>query len=264
MRCGVNLPMIGSASRLVELALATEECGWDGFFLWDHLQLSPSGPAVHDPWVLLGAVAARTSRVRLGTLVTPVARRRPWKLARELITLDHLSGGRVVFGVGLGVPVDLEYAAFGESSSPRVHASMLDEALPLMDAFLRGSPVDHDGPHYTVHARLAPAAVQDPRPPIWVAGTLPHRRPIERALRWDGYFPLDMRTGEAGLTAPALAEVVESMNPPEGFDIVTLYTGQSTPSELEAAGATWLIDGPSPDDEGLKEIERRILAGPPR
>lgn len=264
MRYGVNLPMIESATRLVELAIATEEAGWDGFFLWDHLRLDASAPDVHDPWVLLGAAAARTSRVRLGTLVTPVARRRPWKLAKEVTTLDHLSGGRAVLGVGLGVPVDLEYAAFGESDQPRVHAAKLDEALPVLDAFFRGEQVDHDGEHYSIHARLAPGSVQQPRPPIWVAGTVPNKRPMERALRWDGYFPLDFHSGDAGLTASALASVVERMAPPEGFDIVTLYTGASTPAELERAGATWLIDGPDPDDKGMAEMERRILAGPPR
>ncbi|HEY9379064.1 MAG TPA: LLM class flavin-dependent oxidoreductase, partial [Jiangellaceae bacterium] len=110
MRFGVSMPNAGDPTRLVELAVIAEDAGWDGFFLWDHLQLDAVGrPPMHDPWVLLGAIAARTSRVRLGTMVTPVARRRPWKLAKEITTLDHLSAGRVVVGVGLGVPAGTEY-----------------------------------------------------------------------------------------------------------------------------------------------------------
>lgn len=264
MRCGVNLPMIGPPGRLIELAMLTEESGWDGFFLWDHLQLDKSGPVVHDPWVLLGAVAAKTERVKVGTLVTPVARRRPWKLAKELTTLDHLSNGRAIFGVGLGVPAELEYAAFGEDDNPKTHAAKLDEALPLVDTFLRGERVDHDGEHYSIHAKLTPGAVQRPRPPIWVAGTLPYRRPMERALRWDGYFPLDFRAEEAALTADALAKVVEQLDAPDGFDIVTLLTPSLEPADLARAGATWLIDGPSEDDKDFVELERRIKAGPPR
>lgn len=152
--------------------------------------------------VLLGAIAARTSRVRLGTLVTPVPRRRPWKVAKEVTTLDHLSGGRAVLGVGLGFPPDIEYGAFGEPTDVRVHGAKLDEALPIIDRLLRGDPVDHDGEHYQVHAHLNPPAVQRPRPPIWVAATLPHRRPLARARRWDGIFPI---SAERGPLMPSLS-----------------------------------------------------------
>ena len=157
------MPNAGDAMQLVDLAVTAEESGWDGFFLWDHLQFDAgSRPPMHDPWVLLGAIAVRTSRVVLGPLVTPVPRRRPWKLAKEITTLDHLSAGRVVFGVGLGVPPEDEYAAFGESPHQRTHAAMLDEALPVLDTMLRGERVDHDGEHYHVHAHLTPPTLQRP------------------------------------------------------------------------------------------------------
>jgi alkanesulfonate monooxygenase SsuD/methylene tetrahydromethanopterin reductase-like flavin-dependent oxidoreductase (luciferase family) len=142
MRFGVSVPNAGDATQLVNLAVTAEEAGWDGFFLWDHLQLDAlRRPPMHDPWVLLGAIAARTSRVRLGTMITPIPRRRPWKLAKEIITLDHLSAGRVIVGVGLGVPAEAEYGAFGEPTGTRLRAAMLDEALPILDSFLCGEPL---------------------------------------------------------------------------------------------------------------------------
>jgi len=256
------MPPAGDPAQLVDLAVTAEEFGWDGFFLWDHLQLDTSDrPALHDPWVLLGAVAARTSRITLGTLVTPVPRRRPWKLAKEVTTLDHLSGGRAVLGVGLGVPPDDEYAAFGESPEARVHAAKLDEALPLLDTMLRGERVDHDGEHYQVHAQLVPGAIQRPRPPIWVAAMLPRRPGVRRARRWDGIFPLH---AEAGPVPPeTLAELVTEMDMPAGYDVVTALGPDIPVDELAGAGATWGIDGPSGPHESLAEVVRRVRSGPP-
>jgi hypothetical protein len=142
MRYGVSVPNVGDPARLLDLAVTCESAGWDGFFLWDHLQLDATvRPPALDPWVLMGAIAATTSTVRLGALVTPVARRRPWKLAKEITTLDHLSGGRLIVGVGLGVPPDAEYAAFGESPDPRVHAAKLDEGLVARPAEELASPL---------------------------------------------------------------------------------------------------------------------------
>jgi alkanesulfonate monooxygenase SsuD/methylene tetrahydromethanopterin reductase-like flavin-dependent oxidoreductase (luciferase family) len=264
VRFGLNLPAVGDPSFLVDLAIQAEEKGWDGFFCWDHLQGAAYKPELHDPWSLLAAIAARTSRLRLGTLVTPVARRRPWQLAKQLITVDHLSHGRAVLGVGLGVPADLEYEAFGEAGEPRVHAAKLDEALPIVDAFLRGDAVEHSGEHYQVSAQLAPAAVQRPRPPIWVAGSAGRRKPMERALRWDGFYPLDPTAAEGGLTPDTLARTVEALDPPEGFDIITALNSTSSVAALEKAGATWVIDGPNDFDEPLTIIQARIEAGPPR
>lgn len=253
--------MVGDPARLVDLAVVAEQSGWDGFFLWDHLQLdAASRPAVHDPWVLLGAIGGRTNKLRLGTLVTPVPRRRPWKLAREVITLDHLTGGRAVLGVGLGVPPDIEYGAFGEPTDPRTHAAMLDEALPLLDGFLRGDPVKHDGTHYRIDAHLNPPAVQDPRPPIWVAATLGRRRPLERARRWEGVFPL---SSSGPLTPSELRGLVNTLDPPAGYEIVTMFHPDAAVEELAAAGATWLIDGPEPD-EAFAAVRERVELGPVR
>lgn len=255
------MPNTGDPAVLVDLAVEAEQAGWDGYFLWDHVQMRPSLPVVHDPWVLLGAIAVRTQRIRLGTMVTPVPRRRPWKLAKEIATVDHLSGGRMILGVGLGVPAQLEYAAFGEPAQARVHAAKLDEALPLLDAFLRGEPVDHVGEHYEVHARLNPPAVQRPRPPIWVAATMPHRRPIARARRWDGIFPLSSTDG--AVLPQQMVELIAEMDMPAGYDVVGVLTPESPADELSAAGATWALDGPSGPEEPFDDIRERIRRGPP-
>jgi alkanesulfonate monooxygenase SsuD/methylene tetrahydromethanopterin reductase-like flavin-dependent oxidoreductase (luciferase family) len=199
----------------------------------------------------------------LGALVTPVARRRPWKLAKEITTLDHLSGGRVIVGVGLGTPADLEYEAFGEPGDARTHAARLDEALPLLDAFLRGERVDHGGAHYQVHAHLNPSAQQRPRPPIWVAATLPHKRPVARAARWDGIFPLDTR-GEEFVSPDAMAELVASMDIRPGYDVVAMGNPSGPVEQFEQAGATWMIDGPSSPRESFEQIRKIIRAGVPR
>ncbi|NED97459.1 LLM class flavin-dependent oxidoreductase [Phytoactinopolyspora alkaliphila] len=252
------MPNVGTPSSLIDLAVVADDAGWDGFFVWDHVNALPQ---MHDPWVVLGAMAARTTRVRLGTLVTPVPRRRPWKLAKEVVTLDHVSEGRAILGVGLGVPVDAEYGAFGESTSVPEHAARLDEALPLLDAFLRGDRVDHDGEHYQVHAQLDPPALQTPRPPIWAAATVGRDRPLARALRVDGIYPL------SGLAAPTPAELsalVERLNPPAGFDVVGVLTDSASADDLAAAGATWALDGPRHPEEPREELLARIAAGPPR
>lgn len=252
------MPNVGDPTKLIDLAEACDRAGWDGFFLWDHINALPD---MLDPWVVLGGVAARTTRLRLGTLVTPVPRRRPWKLAKEVTTLDLLSSGRAVLGVGLGVPPETEYGSFGEPASPRTHAAKLDEALPLIDAFLRGEPVDHSGAHYQVKAQLSPASVQRPRPPIWVAATAGRSRPLARAARWDGIFPM----GAAAPATPAeIAAVVEALDPTDEFDVIAALTRRTRASELADAGATWAIDGPRNPEESWEVVRKRIDAGPPR
>jgi alkanesulfonate monooxygenase SsuD/methylene tetrahydromethanopterin reductase-like flavin-dependent oxidoreductase (luciferase family) len=264
MQFGLSIPNVGDPARLVEMATTAEAAGWDGFFLWDHLVLEPGANLVLvDPWVVLGAVAARTSRIKLGTLVTPLPRRRPWKLAKEVTTLDHLSGGRAVLGVGLGAPTE-EFANFGEDADARLRATKLDEGLALVDAFLRGDQVDHEGERFTVHARLTPAAHQRPRPPIWVAANMPHRRPIERARRWDGIFPLDFSNPNGALTPAAITAMAAELGP--GHDILAVCRPDLDMDEYAAAGATWGIDGPDwpeRDDPWPGGGAVRIGQGPP-
>ena len=213
---------------------------------------------MHDPWVLLGAIAAATERVVLGTLVTPLSRRRPTTLAKQVITLDHLSKGRAVLGVGLGEPPERDFADLGDDADPRTRAARMDESLAVLDGLLRGERVDHEGEHYRVHARFRPGPVSRPRPPIWVAGVVPNRRPVARARRWDGVVPLGQ-----GLTGPGLRAYLGDDIPP-GWEVVASPGGPYDPAEWQTAGATWVIESTWPAGDWVGELHDRVRNGPPR
>src|SRR5437870_13324307 len=189
MRFAVTLPHFGpyaDARLLSELALEAEDAGWDGFFIWDHISWGMSGTPMVDPWVALTAVALNTSRIRFGPMVTPLPRRRPTKIARETVSLDRLSDGRFILGVGIGQGED-EWENLGDEGDPKVRGAMLDEALDLLEQLWSGQPVNHEGTYYTVkHSIYVPTPVQEPRIPIWVAGVWPNKKPFRRAARWDG------------------------------------------------------------------------------
>src|SRR5689334_16410634 len=197
MRFSINIPNFGDFAdprTVARVAVAAEQAGWDGLFVWDHVvhhKQERCGQPFGDPWILLAAAALSTTRLRLGTLVTPVPRRRPEQLARQVATLDQLSGGRVVFGAGLGGPIEDEFGSFGDTTDAVVLAERLDEGLALLDRYWSGDTVDHEGRHYQVRGvRLLPTPVQRPRPPVWIGGFWPARRPMRRAARWDGVAPL--------------------------------------------------------------------------
>ena len=153
-----NFGPFGDPAALVELAEVTEQAGWDGLFIWDHINWNgdSEGP-VADPWVALGAVALATTKLRIGTMITPLPRRRPWKLARETTTVDALSGGRLNLGVGLGYPPDLEFGAFGEETADRARAGMLDEGLAILDGLWSGEEFSYTGEHFSVEGARFPA-----------------------------------------------------------------------------------------------------------
>jgi alkanesulfonate monooxygenase SsuD/methylene tetrahydromethanopterin reductase-like flavin-dependent oxidoreductase (luciferase family) len=191
----------GDPRLLVDLAVATEEAGWDGFFLWDHLLWSDPEWHVADPTVVISAVAARTERIRIGIMVNMLARRRPAKVARETVTLDVLTGGRLTVGAGLG-SLAAEFTAFGESADPRVRAARLDESLHLLDAFWSGQPVTFHGEYLTAaDVTMLPRPVQRPRIPVWCGGRWPAKPPFRRAARWDGVMPVHADYG-LGETMP--------------------------------------------------------------
>ena len=176
----VSIPPFTDPATVVAIATDAEEAGWDGVFLWDHLQWEPKlRPPVHDPWVLLGAIAERTERVRIGTLITPLARRRPQVVAKHLLTLDHLSSGRVTIAVGLGEPAAEDFAHFGDESDRRVRGQMLDEALDVLDGLLRGDPVEHDGDHYAVTRPPAPRPGPAAAPADLGRRVVPNQRPLD-------------------------------------------------------------------------------------
>ena len=273
MKFAINVPNFGEYSdpRLTaDLAKAAEEAGWDGFFVWDHINAAfEPGSPMADPWVLLTAIVLATERIRIGTMVTPLARRRPWKLARETVTIDRLSGGRLVLGVGLGYPPSMEYAALGEEVDDRLRAEKLDEGLDVLAGLWSGEPFSFEGRHYTVSdVQFLPTPVQRPRIPIWVAQMYGYPRPLERAARWDGLVP--MHETDLFPTPALVAEVISTVrahrSTMDAFDVnvpVLLPSDQTDAHELvrnyEGAGATWLQVGAWTIDE----LRTQILAGPP-
>ncbi|MFI8927048.1 LLM class flavin-dependent oxidoreductase [Streptomyces sp. NPDC053474] len=286
MRFSINIPNFGDFAdprTVARVAVAAEQAGWDGLFVWDHVvhdKAAQAGKPFGDPWMLLTAAALATSRLRLGTLVTPVARRRPHQLARQVATLDALSGGRVIFTAGLGGPIDDEYGSFGEPTDPRVLAGLLDEGLDLLSRYWSGQPVSHEGPHFQVRdVTLLPATVQRPRPPVWIGGFWPNRAPMRRAARWDGAVPL-FESARHGCV-PALAEVRDLVGylrgqRPDGGGGFDLVLGGATPLDpgaardvvapLRDAGATWWDERQVQTGPGLDRLApvlRRVEAGPP-
>lgn len=275
----MNIPNFGDFAdprTVASVAAAAEATGWDALFVWDHVvHRKEHRRTLGDPWMLLTAAALATSRIKLGTLVTPVARRRPHQLARQVSTLDVLSGGRMIFGTGLGAPVDDEFGSFGEPTDPVLLAEMLDEGLDLLAQYWSGNAVTHNGKHFQVDdVTLLPTPVQRPRVPVWVAGYWPHKRPMRRAARWDGVVPLFL-SARHGFTPPVeevrdMVTYVGSHREDGPFDVVV--GGMSDPANaadligpLAEAGATWW-DERRPQDELITELGplmRRIEQGPP-
>jgi alkanesulfonate monooxygenase SsuD/methylene tetrahydromethanopterin reductase-like flavin-dependent oxidoreductase (luciferase family) len=251
MRRGLSLPNVGvyaDVRALAELAREAEVAGWDGVFLWDSLHGDPAHPApVVDPWIALTAIALATTRVRLGPMVTPIARRRPWVLARQATTLDHVSGGRVVLGVGLGDPAAGEYGAFGEPTDARERAAMLDEGLAVLAGLWSGESFSFAGGYYRVQeVTFRPPPVQRPRIPIWVGGWWPRRGPMRRAAHWDGAFPGKLDGEGVGMLSPeevrAIAAYIGAHRAGDGpFDLVIAGT---TPGEDPAGAAAWVAAYP--------------------
>lgn len=267
MRYGLFLPPFGELaepSALVAVAGAAERAGWDGVFLWDHVMYRPPADAAADPWIALAAIAATTERVRIGALVTPLARRRPQIVARQAVTLDRLSGGRLVLGAGLGRDGSgRELSAFGEELDDRRRATMLDEALELITALCRGDRVVHRGAHYTAEdVRFLPTPVQSPRIPVWIAGRYPNRPPMRRAARWDGMFAIDMDL--PGQLSALAAELAALRGDVEGFDLVVMRPPDEDPAGWAAAGATWWLTDVGPFDVTAAAAMSLAAAGPPR
>ena len=286
MRFSINIPNFGDfadARSVATVAAAAEEAGWDGLFVWDHVvhdKRRRQGQPFGDPWMLLTAAALATSRIRLGPLVTPVARRRPEQLARQVATLDAVSAGRVIFGAGLGGPIDDEFGSFGEPTDPVVLAERLDEGLDLLAQYWSGDVVNHAGRHYRVtDVALLPPSVQRPRPPIWIAGYWPNRAPMRRAARWDGVVPLFLSARHGQVPdVDELRELIAYINQrrddrSSAFEVVV---GGVTPGDPVAAreliaplvdvGATWWDERQVQTDDDFLRLEpvlRRVQQGPP-
>ena len=234
---------------LAELGRDAEAAGWDGVFLWDHIRYREPVRAVADPWVALSAIAAATMSVRLGPMVTPLSRRRVHKLARETVTLDLLSGGRLVLGVGLGSSASGELAPFGDVEDPRKRARLLDEGLDRLAGYWAGE--------------FEPTPLQRPRIPVWVAARWPARRPVRRAQRWDGLFPIELPGPQAlvELAGEVATARVAAGRGGEPFDLVVEIDPGADPAPWIEAGATWVLTGFGRQPREA-EIRAVIAAGP--
>jgi probable F420-dependent oxidoreductase len=292
LQYGVYLPnygVFGDACAMADLACEAEAAGWDGFFVWDHIahptEHEPGSVRMVDPWVGLAAVALVTSTLRIGTTVTPVPRRRPAKLARETVSLDHLSGGRLILGVGIGLG-EAEWHDLGEEPDQRVRGPMLDEGLDVLAGLWSGEPFSYTGQHYRVqNAHFLPTPVQEPRIPVWVGGFWPNKAPFRRMARWDGMFPLFEVHGPEQIAL--LRESIDFVREERArlgrtgpFDIVNVGV---TPGDdaAEAAvrvgaaadcGITWWLELLMPevygfaagDGAGFVVLRERVSQGPPR
>lgn len=268
MRYGFVVPW-GDAADIGDLAEAAEESGWDGLFVWEPVWGV-------DAWIALGLAAVRTSKIRLGTMLTPPSRRRPWELAGQVATVDRLSAGRVTLSVGLGA-VDAGFDTFGEESDKRIRAELMDECLDIMCGLWAGQPFEYSGRHYQVQPTEFPTighVAQDPRVPVWCVGALGRPKSMARALRWDGVIPqvLDPDV-DGGARQADLAEVIELRGmiddgPNPGADIVV--EGQWTehsPAAYADAGATWWIEsmwGAMSEHSPVAAAYDRLREGPPR
>jgi alkanesulfonate monooxygenase SsuD/methylene tetrahydromethanopterin reductase-like flavin-dependent oxidoreductase (luciferase family) len=277
VRFGINLPIFGEFSDpkvLGELARDAENAGWDGCFIWDHLQVEGSQPLT-DPWIALAAIAVVTSRIRIGPMVTPLYRRHPWKLARETVSLDHLSDGRLTLGVGLGSDMFGEITTFEGPLDDRNRAAMLDEGLAVLVGLWSGKAFTFNGRHYRItETTFLPKPVQSPRIPIWVAGTWPRKPPFRRAARYDGVI------GVAGNLKSSLSpeDIVEMVSyirrfrfTDAAFDVIHLGETTGTQRELDReridayrqVGVTWWLESIFPRFSSAASARDRILKGPP-
>jgi hypothetical protein len=271
MQYGFVLPS-GDARTAANLAHEAESAGWDGFFMWEPIWGI-------DPWVSLAAAAMRTERIRLGTLLTPLSIRKPWKLAAETATLDNLSGGRVILSVGLGA-TDTGFACFGEPTDRKIRAELVDEGLDILTGLWRGQPFNFEGQHYHVRETgfyPPPPPLQQPRIPIWVVGAYPRPKSMRRALRYDGLLPAKM--DEQGKFVPMTPEIMREIGvyiqtqrvDPSPYDIV--QEGRTPGDDPAAAaqivrpwaeaGVTWWIEALWEEKEAEK-VAARVRQGPPR
>lgn len=265
----------GSVADALDLAREAEAAGWDGVFTWDGISVGTMD--TFDPWALLGAMAIVTRRVRLGAMVFPLARRRPWKVAREALTVDHLSQGRLVLPVGLGATDDGAFSRVNTDTPDRkTRAQKLDETLEILDLAWSGEPVSFAGQHYQMRSMtFRPRPVQQPRIPIWVVASWPHEKSLRRAVQWDGMLPSVSSAPMVPVPAETLGQIrewIEAHRNADGpFDIVLEGTTDGTDPEatrarlqpLAEAGATWWVESRWDESETVDSLRERIRQGPP-
>lgn len=260
-----NAGRFGDPRAAAELARTAEEAGWDGYFIWDALPVGPDSPPAYDPWVTLGAIATVTEVMRIGTCIAVVPRYRPQLLARTLATLDVLSNGRMIFGVGLGDGPG-SFDAFGEDGAALSRAEKLDEALEIITRLWSGEEVNHRGDHFVVEGfSLTATPAQRPRIPIWVGGD--SRGALRRAARWDGWIGPSENPMAASLedAVGTIGRLRENGAQKDSFDVAWAGMAQGNESgrvvPYGEAGATWWIEMMGGSRE---EVLARVASGPPR
>ena len=271
MRFAINIPNFGSFANprdIVALAQEADQAGWDGFFLWDHVLWSdPENYAVAEPWVTLAAMAQASEHIRIGPMITPLPRRRPWQVARQALTLDHLSNGRAVLGVGLGGDWFGDYSAFGETTDQRAHGEMLDEALDVLCGLWSGETFHYAGKHFAINGvQMLPIPLQQPRIPLWVAGVWPGTRPFQRAARFDGVAPISKTNQPFTPTQirDMLAYIGQYRTSSAPFDVI-IAGGPLQAAEYTAlaeAGVTWYQVGFWASDS-VDDVRNTIRGGIP-
>ncbi len=294
MKYALTMPPIGPFSdpnTLSDLAVDAEKAGWDGFFIWDHnIYFSPHEPKVPmhpfvDPWIALAAIAVKTSRVKLGPMITSLARRRPWKVARETVSLDLLSHGRLIMGVGLGAPADLDFGVFGEETDDKLRARKMDEGLAILDGLWSGEPFSFHGEFYNMsEVQFLPKPVQAPRIPVWIGGGWNTPAAARRGAKWDGFFPQKWRHL---LSPDEWRDIIDRVNQSRTSDTpIDFIQSGRTPGENRTQaveivapfvemGLTWWVEHIDPWRYGLdwsdyvtpdaaEKMKERVLQGPPR
>jgi alkanesulfonate monooxygenase SsuD/methylene tetrahydromethanopterin reductase-like flavin-dependent oxidoreductase (luciferase family) len=266
LRSALWLPLfdeLADPRSVARLAAEAEAAGWHGVFVWDHLAWRPPVRQVVDPWITLAAIATSTERLRIGPMVTPLARRRPAKVAKETAALDILSNGRLTLGVGLGSDrFAQELSRTGEQVDDRRRAQLLDEALQILTGAWSGEPVHHDGEHYTVDGiQFLPRPVQRPGVPIWVAGFPGSAKPLRRAARYDGFFPVNLDHPDH------LAEVVATIedlrpDPASPYDVAVALPPGTDPAPYVRAGATWCLTEFEPEEVSIDRVRGVLRDGP--
>lgn len=277
MKFGLYLPNFGdaiSAQSIAFLASEAENAGWDGFFLWDHIlyRNNLNSPMV-DPWIALTAAAMQTQKIHLGTSVTPLARRRPWVLARVTASLDQLSQGRLILSIGLGEPAKVEFGMFGEDPDPKIRAEKLDEGLEILNGLWKGEPFSFKGKHYKLSKMtFQPPCFQKPRIPIWVGGFWPNPAPFRRAAHWDGMIPLKQDGWLSPDDVRMMIEFVASHRKVDtSFDLAIIGSQKKVRDGLKGvqkvkaymeAGATWWLESLYTSRNSYNKLLELIRQGP--
>ena len=254
---------LSDPAAVARLAAEAEHAGWHAVFVWDHLRWQAPVTHAADAWTTLAAIAVTTERLRLGPMIMPLPRRRPAKVAKETATLDMLSNGRVVLGVGIGDDrFGRELSATGEQLEARLRGQMLDESLQILTAAWSGEPVHHRGQHYTIDAvEFLPRPVQRPGVPVWVAGMAGNARPVRRAAGYDGFFPANLEhPDQLAEIVVTIAQLRQHTTAP--FDIVVGLPLGVDPMPYVEAGATWWLPEFSPEALTLDTVRGVLRDGP--